>query len=138
MELKERFLKYVGFDTQSDPESETYPSTAKQLILLNYLAEEMKELGLEDVEVDANGYAMGTIPATPGYEDRPVIGFISHVDTSPDMSGADIHPRIIENWGRYLSERAIDDDAGRFSGVGFFQGAYLDHNRRYDAVGSRR
>lgn len=50
MELKERFLKYVGFDTQSDPESETYPSTAKQLILLNYLAEEMKELGLEDVE----------------------------------------------------------------------------------------
>ena len=65
MELKERFLKYVGFDTQSDPESETYPSTAKQLILLNYLAEEMKELGLEDVEVDANGYAMGTIPATP-------------------------------------------------------------------------
>ena len=54
MELKERFLKYVGFDTQSDPESETYPSTAKQLILLNYLAEEMKELGLEDVEVDAN------------------------------------------------------------------------------------
>ena len=98
MELKERFLKYVGFDTQSDPESETYPSTAKQLILLNYLAEEMKELGLEDVEVDANGYAMGTIPATPGYEDRPVIGFISHVDTSPDMSGADIHPRIIENY----------------------------------------
>ena len=53
MELKERFLKYVGFDTQSDPESETYPSTAKQLILLNHLAEEMKELGLEDVEVDA-------------------------------------------------------------------------------------
>ena len=50
MELKERFLKYVGFDTQSDPESETYPSTAKQLILLNYLAEEMKELGLEDVD----------------------------------------------------------------------------------------
>ena len=64
MELKERFLKYVGFDTQSDPESETYPSTAKQLILLNYLAEEMKELGLEDVEVDANGYAMGTIPSS--------------------------------------------------------------------------
>lgn len=63
MELKERFLKYVGFDTQSDPESETYPSTAKQLILLNYLAEEMKELGLEDVEVDAqwlcDGYYSG-------------------------------------------------------------------------------
>lgn len=98
MELKERFLKYVGFDTQSNPESETYPSTAKQLILLNYLAQEMQELGLEDVEVDTNGYAMGTIPATPGCEDRPVIGFISHVDTSPDMSGADIKPQFIENY----------------------------------------
>lgn len=98
MELKERFLKYVGFDTQSNPESETYPSTAKQLILLNYLAEEMIKLGLEEVEVDANGYAMGTIPATPGYEDRPVIAFISHVDTSPDMSGANIKPQIIENY----------------------------------------
>lgn len=92
MELKDRFLKYVGFDTQSNPESETYPSTAKQLVLLNHLVEEMIQLGLEDVEMDANGYAMGTIPATPGYEDRPVIGFISHVDTSPDMSGANIKP----------------------------------------------
>lgn len=98
MELKDRFLKYVGFDTQSNPESETYPSTAKQLILLNHLADEMRELGLDDVEVDSNGYAMGTIPATPGYEDRPVIGFISHVDTSPDMSGANIKPQIIENY----------------------------------------
>lgn len=98
MELKERFLKYVSFDTQSNPESVTYPSTAKQLVLLNYLADEMRGLGLEEVEVDGNGYAMGTIPASPGYEDRPVIGFISHVDTSPDMSGANIHPRIIENY----------------------------------------
>lgn len=98
MELKERFLKYVGFDTQSDPESETYPSVAKELVLLNYLAEEMKDLGLEEVEVDANGYAMGTIPASQGYESRPVIGFISHVDTSPDMSGANIKPQIIENY----------------------------------------
>ncbi len=98
MELKERFLKYVGFDTQSDPESETYPSAAKELVLLNYLAEEMKDLGLEEVEVDANGYAMGTIPASQGYESRPVIGFISHVDTSPDMSGANIKPQIIENY----------------------------------------
>ena len=98
MELKDRFLKYVGFDTQSNPESETYPSTAKQLVLLNHLVEEMIQLGLEDVEMDANGYAMGTIPATPGYEDRPVIGFISHVDTSPDMSGTNIKPRTIENY----------------------------------------
>lgn len=98
MELKDRFLKYVGFDTQSDESSETFPSTSKQLILLNYLAEEMKALGLAEVEVDKNGYAMGTIPATPGYEARPVIGFVSHVDTSPDMSGVNINPRIIEHY----------------------------------------
>lgn len=98
MELKDRFLKYVGFDTQSDESSETFPSTSKQLILLNYLAEEMKALGLTEVEVDKNGYAMGTIPATPGYEARPVIGLISHVDTSPDMSGVNINPRIIEHY----------------------------------------
>lgn len=98
MELKERFLKYVGFDTQSDPESETFPSTGKQLVLLNYLAEEMKSLGLDEVEIDGNGYAMGTIPATQGYEDSPVIGFISHVDTSPDMSGAHVKPQLIEHY----------------------------------------
>lgn len=98
MELKERFLKYVGFDTQSDPESETFPSTGKQLVLLNYLAEEMKSLGLDEVEIDGNGYAMGTIPATKGYENCPVIGFISHVDTSPDMSGAHVKPQIIEDY----------------------------------------
>lgn len=98
MELKERFLKYVGFDTQSKPDSDTYPSTSKQLLLLNHLAEEMKTLGLLDVETDKNGYTMGTIPATPGYENTPVIGFISHVDTSPDMSGTNIHPKVIENY----------------------------------------
>ena len=98
MELKERFLKYVSFDTESDPESETFPSAAKELILLNHLADEMKEMGLQDVEVDENGYAMGTVPATSGYEHCPVIGFISHVDTSPDMCGANIKPQIIENY----------------------------------------
>ncbi len=98
MELKERFLKYVGFDTQSDPESEKFPSTDKQLVLLKYLAEEMKSLGMEDVEMDSYGYVMGTVPASPGYEDKKVIGFISHVDTSPDMNGADIRPQVIENY----------------------------------------
>lgn len=98
MKLKERFLKYVAFDTQSDENSETFPSTAKQLVLLNYLVEEMNAIGLTEVEIDPNGYAMGTIPATPGYEDRPVVGFIAHVDTSPDMSGAGIKPQVIENY----------------------------------------
>ena len=98
MELKERFLKYVSFDTQSDEASETFPSTEKQKVLLQYLVEEMKSLGLTEVEMDEHGYAMGTIPATPGFEHCPVIGFIAHVDTSPDMSGANVKPQIIENY----------------------------------------
>lgn len=98
MELKDRFLKYVSFDTQSDESSETFPSTDKQLVLLNYLIEEMKSLGLTEVEMDEHGYAMGTIPASKGCENAPVIGFVSHVDTAPDMSGKDIKPQIIENY----------------------------------------
>lgn len=98
MTLKERFLKYVSFDTQSDEKSETFPSTDKQLVLLKYLKEEMETLGMTEVEMDEYGYVMGSIPATAGYEDVPVIGFISHVDTSPDMKGADINPQIIENY----------------------------------------
>ena len=98
VDLKDRFLKYVSFDTQSDEMSETFPSTEKQKVLLQYLVEEMKSLGLTEVEMDEHSYAMGTIPATPGYEGRPAIGFIAHVDTSPDMSGANIKPQIIENY----------------------------------------
>ena len=98
MDLKDRFLKYVSFDTQSDEMSETFPSTEKQKVLLKYLVEEMKSLGLTEVEMDEHSYAMGTSPATPGYEGRPAIGFIAHVDTSPDMSGANIKPQIIENY----------------------------------------
>lgn len=127
MELKERFLKYVGFDTQSDPESETFPSTGKQLVLLNYLAEEMKSLGLDEVEIDGNGYAMGTIPATKGYENCPVIGFISHVDTSPDMSGAHVKPQIIGDYdgndiqlNSSLVMRVVD-----FPELSFFKGHTL-------------
>lgn len=127
MELKERFLKYVGFDTQSDPESETYPSTEKQWVLLNYLAEEMKSLGLAEVEVDPHGYAMGTLPATPGYEDRPVIGFISHVDTSPDMSGANIRPQIIENYdgGDIRLNASLMMTVADFPELPFFKGHTL-------------
>ncbi len=98
MELKTRFLKYVSFDTQSCEESDTFPSTDKQLVLLNYLNEEMKLIGLSDVTTDKYGYTMGTIPASEGYEHVPTIGFVAHVDTSPDMSGKDIKPRIIEDY----------------------------------------
>ena len=98
MELKERFLKYVAINTRSDENSESFPSTAVQWDLLNALVEEMKLLGLEDVTIDKYGYAMGTIPATPGKESAPVIGFLAHVDTAPDMSGECVRPRIIENY----------------------------------------
>ena len=98
MELKDRFLKYVSFDTQSDENSTTFPSTDKQLVLLNFLADEMRTLGMEDVTVDKYGYAMGTIPASKGYENAPVIGFIAHVDTAPDMSGKDVRPRTIDEY----------------------------------------
>ena len=96
MELKERFLKYVAINTRSDENSETFPSTAVQWDLLNTLVEEMKLLGLEDVTIDKYGYAMGNIPATKGKENAPVIGFLAHVDTAPDMSGENVRPRIIE------------------------------------------
>ena len=98
MELKERFLKYVAINTRSDENSDIFPSTAVQWNLLNALVEEMKLLGLQDVTIDKYGYAMGTIPATPGKENAPVIGFLAHVDTAPDMSGENVRPRIIENY----------------------------------------
>ena len=98
MELKDRFLQYVSFDTQSSEASETYPSTDKQLVLLRHLADEMRALGLTEVVTDAHGYTMGTIPASEGCENAPVVGFIAHVDTAPDMSGANVKPRIIEQY----------------------------------------
>jgi len=94
----ERFLRYVTFDTQSDEESSTYPSTEKQLVLLRHLVEELRELGLDDVAIDQHGYVMATIPATTDNANVPVIGFIAHVDTSPEMSGADVKALIHENY----------------------------------------
>ena len=98
MDLKERFLKYVSFDTQSDERSETFPSTDKQKVLLSYLKEELETIGLKEVTMDEYGYVMATLPATMGYENVPTIGFISHVDTAPDMSGAGVKPHIVENY----------------------------------------
>lgn len=97
-ELKERFLKYVSFDTQSDEASESFPSTDKQLALLSHLAEEMRAIGLQDVVQDKFGYVMATIPASEGCELRPVIGLLAHVDTSPEVSGANVKPQYIANY----------------------------------------
>ena len=96
--LVKRFRDYISFDTQSDENSETCPSTAKQMILAKHLAEELKTLGLEEVTLDEHGYIMATLPAN-GVEQAPVAGFIAHMDTSPDASGADIHEQIIHYEG---------------------------------------
>ena len=96
-EIKNRFLRYVGLDTQSDEGSETCPSTEKQLVMLSMLRDELKEMGLHDAEMDENGYVMATLPANNG-KNFPVIGFIAHVDTSPDMPGVNVKPRIIDNY----------------------------------------
>ena len=97
-ELVERFLKYVSFDTQSSEENETQcPSTDKQFELAKYLKQELEGLGLQDVEMDEHAYVYATLPANTDAE-VPAIGFIAHMDTSPDCSGADIKPRIIEGY----------------------------------------
>ncbi len=95
--LIERFLKYVKIDTQSDENSQTCPSTEKQLVLAKLLVEELNSLGLSDVSLDKNGYVMATLPSNID-RNVPVIGFISHMDTSPDMSGENVNPQIIKNY----------------------------------------
>ena len=94
----ERFLKYVTFDTQSSEASETFPSTAKQLELQEHLTQELRELGLADVELDRHGYVFATIPSTSPKSDVPVVGFVAHVDTSPEMSGAGVKPIVHRNY----------------------------------------
>lgn len=94
----ERFLRYVTYDTQSSETSDTYPSTAKQLVLSRLLVEELKALGLSDAALDEHGYVMATIPATTQKADVPVIGFIAHVDTSPEMSGEGVKPIVHRNY----------------------------------------
>lgn len=103
-----RFVRYVTFDTQSSEGSETYPSTAKQLDLLRHLLDELRALGLADAAMDEHGYVTATIPATTSKRQVPVIGFLAHVDTSPEMSGAGVKPVIHESYrGQDL---ALPDD----------------------------
>ena len=97
MELIERFLKYVSFDTQSSEEGEGCPSTDKQMVFARYLENELKAIGLEEVSLDEHGYLYATLPANTERE-VPTIGFIAHIDTSPDYSGKDVKPRIVEQY----------------------------------------
>lgn len=94
----DRFLQYVKFDTQSDELTQMTPSTPGQMIFAQHLQEQLKELGLSEISLDENGYLMASLPATPGYENVPVIGFIAHLDTSPDASGKHVSPRIVKNY----------------------------------------
>ncbi len=97
MTVVDRFLEYVKFDTQSDELTNLTPSTPGQMVFAQYLEEKLKELGLKDVSLDENGYLMATLPGNTT-EEVPTIGFISHLDTSPDMSGRHVNPRIVKNY----------------------------------------
>jgi len=93
----DRFISYATIDTESDANSETTPSTKKQLVLANLLVDELHEIGLTEVTIDEKGYVMGTLPSNVDYE-VPTIGFIAHYDTSPDFTGKDVKPQIVKNY----------------------------------------
>ncbi|MFM9987533.1 peptidase T [Flavobacterium sp.] len=93
----DRFISYVTIDTESDPNSETTPSTAKQWDLANKLVEELKAIGMQDVTIDDKSYIMATLPSNVSHE-VPTIGFVSHFDTTPDFTGKDVKPQIVKNY----------------------------------------
>ena len=93
----DRFISYAKIDTESDPKSDSTPSTKKQWDLANKLVEELKSIGMTDVTIDKNSYVMATLPSNVDH-DVPTIGFISHFDTSPDFTGANVNPQIVENY----------------------------------------
>ena len=95
--MLERFLKYVTFDTESCDDATVVPTTEGQFVFARFLEQELKEMGLSEVVLDEKGYLYATLPANTDKE-MPVVGFISHLDTSPDMSGKDVKPRIVENY----------------------------------------
>ncbi len=97
MNLVDRFLQYVKFDTQSDELTNLTPSTPGQMFFAEHLKTELEQLGLEEISLDENGYLMATLPAN-GAPDAPVVGFIAHLDTSPDLSGRHVSPRIVEKY----------------------------------------
>ena len=97
MRAYERLLDYVKVYTTSDPESGTHPSAAREFDLAHKLVEELKALGVEDARVDEHCYVYGSLPATPGCEEKPALGLIAHMDTAPDASGENVTPILHEN-----------------------------------------
>lgn len=112
----DRFLRYVQIDTQSDPNSESFPSTAKQRNLSELLANELQLMGVADAHVDEHGYVYATIPSNSDRKDVPVICFCSHVDTSPDVSGANVKPIVHRNWDG--SDIVLPDDPTQVLRIG--------------------
>ena len=113
-QIVNRFLKYVSFDTQSDEASSSTPSTEKQFRLAEYLVEELRAVGLEEVEMDTQGYVYATLPSNVEHA-VPTIGFIAHIDTSPDASGANVQPRIVQNYDG--TDIVLDAEAGIVTAV---------------------
>ena len=115
--VAERFLKYVKFPTSSNESSPTCPSTKNQLEFAKYLISECQTIGLEEVELDENGYVMATLPSNTD-KDVETLGFIAHMDTSPDMSGENIQPKMIKNYNGediVLNEEKISFYLQKFS-----------------------
>ena len=126
----ERFLRYVQIDTQSDPNSQSFPSTAKQRDLSNQLVVELLQMGVEDAHLDEHGYVYATIPSNSDKHNVPVICFCSHVDTSPDVSGAHVKPIVDQNWDG--SDIILTDDETQVLRIGELHD--LDHQIGNDIV----
>lgn len=125
MSTTERFLQYVAFDTQSVRESTTAPSAEKELALAAFLVDELKALGVEDARIGEGGVVYGSIPATPGCEANPAIGFIAHMDTSPDAPGANARPQIVRYDGGDVTlnvEKNIVFSVGQFPDILKYKG----------------
>lgn len=117
MRAYERLLNYVKIWTTSDEESDTVPSSKRQLDLAGLLVQEMKDMGIENAHADEKGYVYGTLKATAGMEDKPAIGFVAHMDTAPDFNGRDVKPQLIEN---YDGKDVCLGDSGRILSVSDF------------------
>lgn len=125
MNISDRFLKYVSYDTQSNENSLTVPSTPGQRVFGESLVEELQKIGLQEVSIDDNGYIMATLPATSANKNIPTIGFIAHMDTSPDCSGKDIKPRIVTYTGEDIllnEEQQIMLSPGTFPEMDHYKG----------------
>lgn len=128
MDVLERFLRYVSFDTQSDENSGRTPSTDKQKVLGQALADELRELGLADAHMDQFGYVYAHLPASPGRENEPCLGLIAHMDTSPGAPGAGVRPRVVRYEGGDLTlneEKGVATRLDRFPGLAKYAGQEL-------------